>query len=110
MTSAEATFSYAYAIDSSGQVGGYADTTGDLRYHAFLYEGSMQNVNALLVPGSGWEVNVVTGISDSGQIAANGYNLIEAHALLLTPAPEPGFAIPLLAGCGVIALRRRRAA
>ena len=90
--------SYAYSINSSGQVVGVS-TTSTGANHAFLWdrEHGMCDLNTLLAPNSGWELFEAWGINDHGQIAASGsfttgqnaYN----HAVLLTPmAPRLTFA------------------
>jgi probable HAF family extracellular repeat protein len=81
----------AYSINSSGQVVGHAQISGDTAYHAFLYSdnGPMQDLNNLIPPDYGWTLSEATGINDSGQICATGCNSSgERHAFLLTPVPE----------------------
>ena len=103
--------SVAYAINGLG------DVVGDSGATAFLYTGgTMYNLFSLLVPGSG-----VTGVSfgdgngfygnainDLGQIAATANYGGVAHAVLLTPTPEPTSAVLLLGvATGLLAHRRR---
>jgi probable HAF family extracellular repeat protein len=45
----------------------------------------VQNLNALIPPGSGWVLTYAQGINQSGQIAAIGTINGETHAALLTP-------------------------
>ena len=77
------TQSYAYGINDS--TGGHQDgptQLGNTARHAFLYSGStMNDLNDLIAPGSGWILADANGINDAGQIVGtgtiNGYN----HAL-----------------------------
>ncbi|MCB9367251.1 MAG: hypothetical protein H6506_03815 [Calditrichaeota bacterium] len=72
------------SINSHGDcVGSGSGLTG------YLYMDSLglQDVNAYIDPLSGWVINTVSDINESGQIAASGQNTItfEAGAILLTP-------------------------
>lgn len=106
------TMSEALAINDAGQVVGNSTTAGDPSpTHAFFADstGTMQDLNNLIPPGSGWILYSATGINNLGQIAGNG----NKGAFLLTPAvPEPGSLALLAVGCtGLLARRRvRRAA
>jgi probable HAF family extracellular repeat protein len=52
----------------------------------FIYSnGTLQNLNNLIPPGSGFTLDDATGINDKGQIVVNGSNGIQEHAFLLTP-------------------------
>jgi probable HAF family extracellular repeat protein len=86
------TNSLAWSINNSSQVVGWANTT-DGNTHAFLYVGTaappMQDLNGLIPPGSGWVLQVATGINDSGQIVGFGLHDGATRAFLLTPAPSP---------------------
>ena len=98
------TNSYAYAINNSGLIVGNSQTA-DLANHGFLYSnGTMRDLNDLIVPGSG-VTNIrlqdnarVPGkcLNDAGQIAAVGdvTALGATHAILLTP----GVAAPTVFG------------
>ena len=107
------TSSYAYGINNSGQVVGWAYTTGNA-WHAFLYNGStMIDLNTLIDPLSGWTLRDAWDINDAGQIVGWGYNGRQYHAFLLTPVPEPSTFVlicPALLGLGWIKLVRRRMA
>jgi probable HAF family extracellular repeat protein len=52
----------------------------------FIYSnGTLQNLNNLIPPGSGFTLDDATGINDNGQIVVNGYNAQgQEHAFLLT--------------------------
>lgn len=58
----------------------------------YLYSsGSIENLNNLIVPGSGCTLNVASGINDSGQICGWGGNSSgQTVALLLTPVNVNG--------------------
>jgi probable HAF family extracellular repeat protein len=103
-------FSYATAINGSGQVVGYS--AAGSQTHAFLYDGSLHDLNGLLPAGSGLTLTGAYGINDKGQIAAQGS---DDHGYLLTPdgvaaAPEPSALVLLaLGGAGLLTRARRRA-
>ena len=49
--------------------------------------GTFQNLNNLIPPGSGFTLNDATAINDNGQIVVNGTNATgQTHAFLLTPS------------------------
>ena len=68
----------------------------------------MTNLNSLIDPLSGWQIEDARDINDAGQIAAFGCNVSTCHALLLTPVPEPQTWAMLVAGLGFVGLRRRK--
>ena len=77
-------YSYAYSINSSGEVVGSSYTfavQGDPA-HAFLYSGgTMTDLNSLVSLPAGVYLYSANGINDLGQIAASGS---DGHAYLLT--------------------------
>jgi probable HAF family extracellular repeat protein len=78
------------AINFHGHVTGWS-LTEDHRIHAFLYtsETGMVDLNSLIDPQSGWELQEARGINDMGQIVGAGLLNGEQRAFLLTPVPEP---------------------
>ena len=112
--------SYANAINNRGQVVGVATFGPGEPYRAFLYDGTMWDLNDLVVNPDGWRVYGAWDINENGQIAVVIENETEAHAALLTPIPEPStspepstFIIWSLLGALGITVgwwRRRRAA
>ena len=85
--------SYGYAINDSGEVVGQADDD-DGNYTAFVYlNQTIDNLNALINPSSGWNLLGANGINDSGQIV--GYGMIDGneHAFLLTPTSSSQTAV-----------------
>ncbi len=89
----------AAAVNSSGQVVGYA--TVDEGPGAFLYSnGVMQNLNSLLTGPLASSVTLedATGINDGGEIVANGYDSKTGNyqAYLLTPVAPA--VTPLITG------------
>jgi|SRR6185312_9826190 len=85
--------SFGLDINSSGQIVGYFYTTGD-SLHAFLDTGGiMTDLDSLLPPDSGWDLQVANAINDSAQIV--GYGIIggQTNAFLLdagvSSSPEP---------------------
>ncbi len=87
------------SINTSGQVVGYSsirNTAGhpflNSDYHAFLYAAGhgMIDLNSLLPSGSGWILNIATGINDAGQITGYGQTAPGVfHAFLLSPSRVP---------------------
>jgi probable HAF family extracellular repeat protein len=89
--------SHANAINNGGEIVGnsYPATNNNTIYHAFIYKnGVMSDVNALVLPGSGFSnIRLIEAgsrvpgraINDSGQIAAVGEIGGSSHAILLTP-------------------------
>ena len=102
--------SFAFAINSAGQVVGTSDG------RATLWNGtSVFDLNSLLdadTVSAGWVLIAATGINDSGWITGNAYNELtdDSHAFLLTAVPEPESYALMLAGLGIVgvAVRRRR--
>jgi len=102
--------SYAFSINNAGQVVGYS-TTSIGASHAFFVDstGSMQDLNALISPTSGWVLAEAHGINNLGQIAGFGTIGGQTHAFLLTQAiPEPAFISGLAFGALALFARRRR--
>lgn len=75
-------------------------------YRAFLYaNGTMYDLNTLLVKGTGWSLAYATAINNAGQIAGTGIfqgpNGAEQHGFLLTPvAASPTPSITGIGGAG----------
>jgi probable HAF family extracellular repeat protein len=104
--------SFAYDINSLGQIVGYSDTAGDLQTAAYLWDaGVMLDLNSLIDPAAGWTLFQASGINDRGQIAAYGCRDDECGGVLLDIAavPEPGSVLLLALGLGLLGWRRGRA-
>jgi probable HAF family extracellular repeat protein len=68
---------YPAAVNDSGVV------VGNWIYR----NGTLQDLNSLVPPGSGFTLDHATGINDNGQIVVNGYNAQGyEHAFLLNPS------------------------
>lgn len=117
--------SLATAINTLGQIVGTLTNTVPFRTpsgilaspasgHAFLASASsstMQDLNQLLPPSSGWELTSASGINDQGAIVGEGIHNGTVHGFLLTPSseladpvPEPttlGLLVVLAAAAGV---------
>ncbi|CAN5486825.1 hypothetical protein BH09PLA1_BH09PLA1_05630 [soil metagenome] len=108
------TSSQAFGINDASWVVGYASDGQDPLARAFVYDGStMQDLNDLINPASGWQLRAAYDINNAGQIIAIGRmpGSGETHALLLTPIPEPaGAALLLAVPLGVRVRRRSRRA
>jgi probable HAF family extracellular repeat protein len=106
--------SWAYGINSSGQVVG-SSYTADNSLHAFLYSGStMYDLTTMIDPPAGWTISQATAINDAGQIVVIGSHVygggndvsglipnalyVEYESFLLTPVPEPSTLILISLG------------
>ena len=78
--------SIAQGINDEGDVVGYA-TLGSGAEHAFLYQnGTMIDLNSLIDPATGWDLEGAADINNAGQIVGFGASPSgELHAFLLTP-------------------------
>lgn len=91
----------AQGINNSGQVVGYDvgpyQPIGSVPHHAFLYSnGSMQDLNSLISPSSGWTLQFAEAINDGGQIVGYGINPSgQTDAFLLTPTTSVSWARPV---------------
>ena len=76
-------FSAANGINDAGQVTGYAYTSGNAAYHAFLYsDGVMTDLGTV----SGGPYSSGNAINASGQVAGDGYTpMLDDHAFLSSP-------------------------
>lgn len=96
--------SSANAINNSGTVVGFSTTqtpdialfeapvleTASALSKAIVYtNGTMYDLNRLLINGTGWQLNSATGINDAGQIVGTGTINQQQHAFLLTPVALP---------------------
>ena len=82
----------ARAINSQGQVVGYAETTsGPFHYHAFLYQnGSLTDLNGLIPTSSRWNLEWAVAINNKGQIVGFGTGPDgQEDSFLLTPTATP---------------------
>jgi probable HAF family extracellular repeat protein len=69
-------------INDAGQIVGW--TTGG----AYIYEnGVVTNLNTLIPPGTGFNLQAATGINNAGQIVGYGFAGGRTRAFLLTPVP-----------------------
>ena len=84
------TSSQACGINDSEQVVGSSYfALNDTKSHAFLYDETlgMLDLNNLILPNSGWELQIARDINSSGQIVGYGQINGKKHAFLLTPDP-----------------------
>ena len=107
------TYSDANAINDDGQVVGVYQTAGGT-LDAFFYEGGiMTDLNSLLPPGSGWQLEDATAINNLGQIVGTGINPEgQEDAFLLdtsiSSSPEPASIALFGTGLTLFVLMRRK--
>lgn len=78
--------SSASGINGEGKVVGYSTDYGN-KSHAFIWEdGELTDLNDLIDPGLGWELETAADITESGQIVGYGKHGGEMRAYLLEPA------------------------
>ena len=90
-----------------------SETQVENQEHAFVYthDTGMTDLNSLIDPSAGWELQYAFGINSSGEIVGNGLIGGQTHAFLLTPVPEPNsLEIAVLAGSLGLLMRRFKAA
>ena len=83
--------SRAYGVNSSGFVVGSYRVVGSSDNAAFLYDGSLRDLNSLIAAPE-WQLIEGAAINDLGQIVGTGHINGEQHAFLLDPTssvPEP---------------------
>jgi probable HAF family extracellular repeat protein len=82
--------SFGQAINTGGEVVGYSYLSDNSTQRAFLYTTAMGmiDLNAHLVPGSGWTLTDARGINDRGQITGVGMVGGTMHGFLLTLVPS----------------------
>ncbi len=80
-------YSEAFGINDFGQiVGDWRDVAGATP-HAFLWSaGVMTDLNTILPPNSGWELQVANDINTNGQIVGYGLHNGQTRAFLMAPA------------------------
>lgn len=104
----------ANGINNGGMVVGMSDVGGGggFNYHAFLYANNhMVDLNTLIDPASGWRLVSATDINDAGQILGTACHGIDCRSVrldMIPGVPEPGAWLMLLAGLGLVAVRKRR--
>jgi probable HAF family extracellular repeat protein len=119
--------SYAFDVNNEGDVVGGTETYnpfGRSNYTAFLYSGGkMVDLNSLIDPASGWDLEWANDINDQGQISARACSIGSGNCqdVLLTLAdlgggdpttsvPEPEAFTAGIAGLALFGLLRRRKA
>ena len=99
--------SYAYGINDTGAIVGYSWSESEDTPRAFVYSGGViRDLNSLIAPGSGWQLEEAYGINASGQIVGVGMFNGQSSAFILSPTspiPEPHPIVLLLASPLIIA-------
>lgn len=76
---------YPHALNDQGSVVGSATTRSYHRSAVLWSDGKIQDLNALLPPGSNWHLEVASDINENGQIVGQGTFRGEPKAFLLSP-------------------------
>jgi len=77
-------------INNLGQIVGYGGVEISDSICGFLYEnGTINNLNDLISPDSGWQITSAFSINDIGQITGEGIFMGKKHAYIMNPVPEP---------------------
>jgi len=83
-------FSIARGINNRGEVVGGSLTAGDASFHGFLYrDQQLHDLNAMLEPGTGWELIQAFAINNRGEILGLGAREGEDRIVLLRPSRDP---------------------
>lgn len=77
--------SAAFAINDAGVIVGYSAGSGGRRCAVRFDASAAVDLNALLPPGSGWELREAQAVNDAGMIAGYGSYLGADRAWLMTP-------------------------
>jgi probable HAF family extracellular repeat protein len=104
--------SVAVALNDLGQVVGRSQfAQGNPSMMLFLYAGGgMRSLDSLVDPSSGWALQEVTDINNSGQIVGWGVHDGLQHAYLMNPiAPLPEPAVVVVFAALLLGVRRIRA-
>ena len=82
--------SRAMDVNNSGQVAGFSENIFEDTRRAFLFsDGTLFDLNDLMVQNPGWKLVEATGINDRGQIVGTGLFEGNGRAFLLTPRGKP---------------------
>jgi len=104
--------SYAFGINNLGQVVGMAETaTGADHYFVWDAQHGMQDLQSLIDPSGGWQIQGVSDINNLGQVLVKACLDGQCQAALLNPlsaVPEPSTWALMAAGLGWMVSRRRR--
>jgi probable HAF family extracellular repeat protein len=96
--------SFAVGINNLGQV------IGNGSYSFLVSDGVTYKLSDLLTANNGFRIDAVHDINDSGQITGTACAVgAGCFGMLLSPVPEPGTALMLLAGLGLLFRLRRPA-
>ena len=95
--------SYANAINDNGLIVGRSETSV-ADQTAFLYDGTLHNLNDLLTTPTTFELWEATDINNSGQIVGWGRDPVNSQVagFLLTPVPEPTTVGLFVFGVGIL--------
>jgi len=92
----------ANAINNHNVIVGAMETVYSVRAVSWQ-DGLMTDLNDLIAPGTGWELQVARDINDKGQIVGSGLLDGQKRAFLLQPVPEPSSMATLALSLGCVA-------
>ena len=99
----------AWAMNNQNEIIGQARIEDQLAAFLWSEQNGIEDLNALIAPGSGWFLTGAFSINDRGQIVGDGFYNGKYSAFLLQPIPEPStWALLVLGASTLVLLRRRR--
>jgi len=103
-------FSYLFAgdINDAGVIVGGESAIEQPARRAFIWDGSLHDLNTMIAPSSGWTLQFAHDINNVGQIVGYGTIGGQQHGFLLTPVPEPGSLALSALGMTLLGWRYRR--
>ena len=91
-----------WAMNNHNEIVGQATIEDQLAAFLWSEQNGIEDLNALIAPGSGWFLTGAFSVNDRGQIVGDGFFNGKYSAFLLNPIPEPSTWALLLLGTGTL--------